>query len=77
MLLFSGTFQIFLKFETLKSMDLWNGHLNLWIYGWNIYIYGSMDGKSGHTNLWHHNWNIQNAHQIWNIQINGLMDGTL
>jgi len=26
-----------------------------------------MDGKSGHTN----------AHQFWNIEINGSMDGTL
>ena len=59
--------QIFHKFGTYKSMDLWNGHLNLWINGRNILIYGYIEGKFVHTN----------AHQIRNIQINGLMYGTL
>ncbi len=57
MLLFSGTSKYSTNLE----------HINLWIYGRNIRIYGYMEGKFVHTN----------AHQIRNIQINGLMDGTL
>ena len=49
--------QMFLKFGTFKSMDIWNGHLCLWIYGQNISIYGYMEGKFVHTN----------AHQIKNM----------
>ena len=37
---FFWSIQIFLRFGTFKSMDLWNGHLCLWIYGRNISIYG-------------------------------------
>ena len=64
---FFWNIQMFLKFGTYKSMDLWKGHLYLWMYGRNIRIYGYMEGKFVHTN----------AHQIRNIKINGLMDGTL
>ena len=64
---FFWSIQIFLRFETYKSMDLWNGHLHQWIYGQNILIYVYMEGKYLRTN----------AHQIRNIQINGLMYGKL
>ena len=42
---FFWNIQMFLKFGTYKSMDLWNGHLNLWIYGRNIRLYGYMEGN--------------------------------
>ena len=38
-------------------MDLWNGHLNLWIYGGKICTYRCAPNQE-HVNQWFNEWNI-------------------
>ena len=38
-------------------MDLWNGHLNLWIYRGKICTYKCAPNQE-HTNQWFNGWNI-------------------
>ena len=38
-------------------MDLWNRHLNLWIYGGKISTYKCAPNQE-HTNQWFNVWNI-------------------
>ena len=46
-----------LKFETLKSMDIWTEYSNIRIYGGKISTYKCAPNQE-HTNQWFNVWNI-------------------
>ena len=54
---FSKNIQIFHKFGTYKSMDIWTEHSNICIYGGKICTYKCAPNQE-HTNQWFNGWNI-------------------